>query len=249
MTTVNTFEPVFSILHASKGRPEKALAARRMWFDRAKDPSRVEYIMILNAGDPACDQIMSEPAPKFGRSLVFTAMVSSSAPAWNAGAGRSTGDLLIQAQDDVEPMEAWDTALLDRLERRLGLEWADEKAVVAVSDGYRKDGLLCTAICTRPYYNHEGFFLDPAFASVFSDDSFSIRAYGQAADNECFLIGARELVFRHQHHYHVKDDKGNALVPWDDTYRDQNAPERYTAGKRLFEEKNARYINRGFKTW
>ena len=249
MTTVNTFEPVFSILHASKGRPEKALAARRQWFEKAKDPSRVEYIMILNAGDPDSERIMSEPAPKFGRSLVFTAMVSASAPAWNAGAGRSTGDLLIQAQDDVEPPEKWDALLLDKLERRLGIEWADEKAVVAVSDGYRKDGLLCTFICTRNYRDAEGFFLNPAYGSVFSDDEASIRAYGQAADNECFLVDAKELVFRHQHHYHVKDEKGAALVPWDQTYAEQNAPERYSAGRRLFEERNARYIGRGFKTW
>ena len=129
------------------------------------------------------------------------------------------------------------------------MEWADEKVVVAVSDGYRKDGLLCTAICSREYFLHEGFFLNPAYQSVFSDDEFSVRAYGQAADSECFLISAKELIFKHQHHYHVKDEKGAALVPWDQTYAEQNAPERYTAGRRLFEEKNARYINRGFKTW
>ena len=43
--------PIFSCLHATLGRPTKAAAAMRTWFDRAAHPELVEYIFACEKSD------------------------------------------------------------------------------------------------------------------------------------------------------------------------------------------------------
>ncbi len=246
--------PTFSILHATYGRPEKAVSAMRMWLDRAVHPKNVEYIFACNSDDPTVPQLMD----KIEQSLGFSSRViandfKGSAPAWDAAAKASTGEILIQAQDDVEPPQGWDLKLLTAIHYgtkppdQFGCPvWWDAKGAkvfVAVSDGYRKDNLCCTAIMTRARYEQCGEFLHSGFQSVFSDDDVTIRAYADAADGKCTLVEARDLVFLHRHHYHDK------TVPLDATYQRENSDEAYRIGAKLFAERNSELVRRGFRTW
>lgn len=240
----------FSVLHATYMRPEKAIRAMRMFIDRADKAYQMEYIFAVNADDPtlpefnllydaALKELMTVKTGVPAVIQVVKGDYHGSAPAWNEAARASTGKILIQGQDDVEPPEWWDLELLKRT-NRLGFLPAQ---FIAVSDGYRKDALCCTAIMNREYMEMEGCFLFPGYISVFSDDDATYRALRNARDGKSDFIEAKELVFLHRHHYHDKS------VEWDQTYARENDAIAYRVGEKLFRERNPRAQTDGLKTW
>jgi hypothetical protein len=239
-------KPVFSILHASLGRPEKAFAAMIDWIAKSNYPDLVEYIFALNADDPTAHELINKLVP--GRLLgervhVVQDQFSGSAAAWDAAAKIAKGDLLIQAQDDVEPPGLWASGLMDVLLKEVGGNWRNEPVVIRVSDGYRQDGLMCTAIMTMARVRQEGHFIFPGYLSVFSDDEVTFRAMRDSRMGICKLIDARDLVFRHRHHYHDKS------VPFDATYSKENSAEAYIHGEKLFFARNPEARTDGIITW
>lgn len=250
--------PTFSILHATYGRPQKAVAAMRMWLERAARPDEVEYIFAANDDDPAKEPLMDYAnVPPHYRTRFMSGAFHGSTPAWDAAAKASTGLVLIQASDDVEPPEYWDNRLVHKLRDALRpapcltinfshgdlIEKCVTPTVVAVSDGYRKDPLQTIAICNRARYEQVGEFIHAGYRSVFSDDDFTIRAIADDKDGKCTLIDARDLTFTHRHHYHDKS------VPWDPVYARGNSTEAYAQGQALFMKRNSHLVARGLKTW
>ncbi len=236
--------PTFSLCHATWGRPEKAFAA----FKRAMLNTfnrRTEYIFAVNSDDtPTLQMLGSLSDHDCGLTRIVTGGFSGSAPAWDAAAKASTGDILIQMQDDLELPDSWDEILMEWLEGA-NLDpswWREVPVVVAVRDGYRRDALLCTAICNRRRYEQRGHFICPEFWSVFSDDDFSYAAYRDERDGECAVIRT-DSVFRHEHHYH------NPAVPDDLTYQRENSPEAYRLGAELFARRNPEAATDGLVTW
>jgi hypothetical protein len=236
--------PEFSILHATRGRPEKAVAAMQLWLERMAGPHySVEYIFAIDADDAETRFKLNYPHTEHSVFCVLNEG-KGSASAWDEAAKASHGNILIQAQDDVEPPEHWDDLIMLAI-RKTGQQFMEtqEPMVIAVSDGFRKDSLLCTAICNRMRYEQQGHFLYRGYFSVFSDDEFTIRAYADERDGRCKVINARDLTFLHRHCYHDKS------VPEDDTYRRENSPEAYAIGQKVFMERNKHLVDLGFKTW
>ncbi len=237
-------KPIFSLLHASYGRPEKAVAAMRMALERMANPvERVEFIFAINANDPRFkDYIKEIEIPEMNGVHVVIGNYTGSSPAWNAAANQSKGDVLIQMQDDLELPHHWDSALLEKL-YAFHQDWDQKSAFIAVSDGYRTDALCCTAIMTRERYRQAGEFLCPQYMSVFSDDDVTYRALRDAKAEKCEFINARDLVFLHRHHYHDKS------VPMDATYERENSSEAYNVGSLLFAKRNPEAATDGIRTW
>ena len=232
-----------SVIHATYGRPEKAFATMELWLNRSAHPAGVEYIIAANSDDPTLPKLVKLAAS--GRQkLLVVGDYKGSAPAWDDAASKSTGSLLIQAQDDVEPPDKWDELLCTKIEAAGKLySWRYDPVFVAVSDGYRKDKLCCTAIMNRARYAQCREFVHAGYISMFSDDEVTIRAYADAADGKCTLLEARDIVFKHEHACH------NPAVPMDDTYRRENSQAAYAIGGKLFEERNRPLIKRGLRTW
>ncbi len=242
-------KPTFSILHATFGRPEKAVAAMRATLDRASRSDRVEYIFACNTDDPALPSLREYlgrkklyPGVQFG--AIF-GNFTGSAPAWNAAANQSSGQVLIQMQDDLEMPDKWDTLLLEKMMAIEEHESVPQKTpiFIGVSDGFRTDALCCTAIMNRARYVQQGEFLHPGYMSVFSDDDVTYRALRDAKEEKCKFIEARDLVFLHRHAYHDKD------VPLDATYERENSPEAYRIGALRFAERNPLAATDGIRTW
>jgi hypothetical protein len=237
----------FSLLHATYGRPQKAIAAMRMALERAADPKGVEYIFAANTGDVCLPMLQVPGQLTPARTDVALGDFAGSAPAWDAAAKLSTGHILIQMQDDLELPRYWDALLLLEL-RKMPFEggpnaWQEIPLFIAVSDGYRKDGLCCTAIMNRARYEQVGEFLHAGYQSVFSDDEVTYRALRDAQYGACKFIDARNIIFRHRHHYHDK------TVPMDATYERENSPEAYRIGSELFAKRNPSAATDGIRTW
>jgi hypothetical protein len=138
--------------------------------------------------------------------------------AWNHAAFSTEAPVLVQLSDDWMPVPMWDKLILERLGD------ITKPAVLAISDGSRKDDLLCMAICTRAYWKQDYFLFHPAFTGVYSDNYFTDLAYKRGQ-----VIEARDIVFTHQHPAFIKD------IAFDQTYQNQNAPERYAYGSAVYQ--------------
>lgn len=197
-----------SLIHATRGRTKQAVAARRNWFEKAKNPDAIEHIFGLDA---------DEEESKF-LTLNNHAMVSGKGgpvAAWNAAATKSTGAVLVQMSDDWEPPLHWDKLILDAIGD------TDAPKVLAISDGARADNLLCMAILTRSRYRQQGFMFHPAFFSMYSDDWFTHKAWVDEV-----VIPARHIVFEHLHPAFGKAEM-------DATYARSNDPARYHQGAEI----------------
>lgn len=207
-----------SLLHATRGRPVKASNARRMWFNRAANPDAVEHIFAIDIDDGE-----SLPLSVF-QHVINTNTEGASVAAWNAAASASSGQIIIQLNDDFIPPMHWDKMILEAFAGKL-----DAPAVLQVSDGHRTDDQLCIAVLNRARLNQQGYFLNPRFKSVYSDDYFSWSAW-----KDGIVIPAKHIVIEHDHPY-FKGGEG-----WDEVYAKHNSSDRYLEGERIFNELTGR---------
>jgi hypothetical protein len=200
-----------SLLHATRGRPEKAWKCRKEWLRRAKNPDAIEHIFAIDHDDE-----LSLPLMLANHTIVTSA---GCVAAWNAAAAKSIGKVLVQVSDDFEPPMGWDESILTELGD------LDESKVLAVSDGNRKDDLLCMSILTRERYEEQGYMYHPDFFSMYSDNYFSHMAF-----HDGVVIDARDrLTFNHNHPIFGKGE-------WDETYVRSNSDENYTKGKAIYDK-------------
>ncbi len=221
--------PRISLLHATRGRPEKASRCRKAWHDLAAQPGRIEHIFAIDEDDAD-----SKLLKRFHHVLVPPG--GGCVRAWNYAAAACCSPVIVQLSDDWIPPLKWDDLILERLGA------VDEPKVLAVSDGVRADKLLCMAICTRHYFCAEDYFLfHPWFTGVHSDNWFTAQAYARGV-----VIEARDIVFKHNHPVATGG-------PLDQTYMLQNAPERYAEGQhvitQLIEKKDWASVQGWFNYW
>lgn len=169
-----------SVCHATRGRPQEAINARILWMKKAADPAAIEWIFSCDDDDPKAD-ILRAWSPLKGK--------GGCVAAWNRAAEKASGEIIVQGSDDWDPPLWWDRILLERLGD------ITRESVLAVSDGHRKDQLLCMAILTRNRYLRQGYLFAPEYdasSGIFSDNEFTARAYA----DQC-VIEARDVVFTH----------------------------------------------------
>lgn len=204
--------PVISLIHATRGRPRQACIARKAWLDLAERPQRIEHIFVIDKDDEA-----SYPLQRMYNAVVGHKDAGPVA-AWNLGAAMTCGEIMVQLSDDWTPVPRWDALI----EERLGN--LSEPKVLAISDGTRKDDLLCMAICTRAYYALDWFLFHPRFFSMYSDNWFTHEAYRRRA-----VVQARDLVFSHRHPFFTETAEFDAI------YERSNAKEHFQQGKETFD--------------
>jgi len=183
----------------------------------ATKPEQVEHIFAVDADDSV----------SVGMARQFVSIVSpgkSCVAAWNRAAAKAQGDLLVQLSDDWVPSLGWDESLLAAVKDK---NLARDEVVLAVSDGTRKDDLLCMAILSRARYEKQGHLFFEGYESVFSDNEFSHRAWGDGV----VLDLRSSITFQHMHPAFGK-------AQMDATYQHNNTSERYKRGEALFKERN-----------
>lgn len=210
-------QPTISLIHATRGRSSKAVACREAFLQAAANPANVEHIFCVDLDD----SVSMEMSQQF---VHVTSKEQSCVAAWNLGARKARGDLLIQLSDDWLPPLHWDLQLLELVALR---DLKKEQLAIAVHDGHRKDELMCMAIMSRARWEAQGDMFFAGYESVFSDNEFSHRAW---ADN--IVVDARDKVTFVHDHPHFSNG------PLDPTYHHNNKSERYKRGKELFEARN-----------
>lgn len=216
-----------SLIHATRGRPEKARETRALWFKGAINPLGVEHIFAVDADDAASIEALAH----YRRVIVPDP--NGCVKAWNAAAADSTGRILIQLSDDWVPCLHWDELIwlaLDEAAQKRGGTLDDTPLVLAINDGKRKDALLCMAIMTRARWEAQGReMFSGDYFGVFSDNEFTWRAHRDAV-----VVQAQHIQFAHQHPVF----EGKPFEQWDETHRRQNDSARYREGRDIFLRRN-----------
>jgi len=219
-------KPVFSIIHATLGRPEQALQIREMWLSRARYPENVEYIFGLHSFD--------DPSVKYLSGFKHTVTDAKGAAInYDTAAGASTGRIIIQAQDDCYPPDGWDVELAKLIPD------ASKPVFVAPFDGHRADRISVNSIMTRAYMEikakrdpGENGFFHTGYTTVFPDTENSFRAIHDGIHGVCEYIDAPDFLIYHDHPLY------NPGVPYDATYEWENATENYQTGLEVFVKRN-----------
>jgi len=209
-------EVKISLLHATRGRPERPLSCRKIWLEMAAHPERIEHIFAVDSDDTLGREALASYAPR-----VVEQVGLGCVGAWNEAAKFATSEILVQLSDDWIPVQGWDNQFVERLGN------LKKPKVLIISDGHRKDDLLCMAILNRKRMDQVGHFLPPAYTGVYSDDEFSFRAFEDGV-----TVEARDLVLTHEHPNY------DSSIAMDETYARQNDDSRYAEAKRIFLERN-----------
>jgi len=207
--------PKISVCHATRGRPEQAIGCRQLWMAKASDPWAVEWIFSVDDDDATAAKLKAfQPVSGPGGCVA----------AWNRAAEKARGDILVQGSDDWDPPQDWDKILLDRIGD------TSKPSVLAISDGHRKDDLLCMAILTRARWEQQGrVMFAPEYdeaSGIYSDNEFSLRAHRAGV-----IIQAKDVVFTHNNPLWSQ-------TPPDDEYRRHNSKANYEKGEAIFKARN-----------
>lgn len=228
-TKVDKSPPTFSLIHATRGRPAQAVEAHATWMRLASGNHPIEYIVSVDDDDP--DPIPDNPPDGV---TIVTGHNRGNVDAYNRGAYRSTGDILIQVHDDVTPPQHWDELIV----QALGGNW-DREAVLAVGDGLPRNvngdrKILPILIGTSKWFRSCGYFYAPCYVSVFCDNDAA-----ELAEKHGVIVDAGSIVF--QHRYEGPDR--------DETQRRSYSQENWAHGERCLQERRSDGFPRDPSAW
>lgn len=231
----------FSIIHATLWRCHKAVTIRQIWLERARNPLAVEYIFGLHECDAESQRFIGKAGFLHTVCPSPDGKPQSAIANGDCATAAATGRILIGAQDDVIPPDGWDDLLLARIKAQAKSDLINPllfPLFIATSDGIRKDGLCVNPMMSRIYQKHKRADCDgtgmghSGYHSMFWDNEITHRARKDADAGRCIWVDATDVVFYHHHPIN------NPAIPIDATYAEQNAPEHYATGRKLFLARN-----------
>lgn len=205
---------MISIIHPSRGRPEKSVDTLRKWRKAFMGCEGDVYELIVSVDRD--DFTLNTYNKLYGAQLLIGDN-KSTVDAINNAANNSRGDILMVVSDDTEPIENWNTEIYKAVEGKT--DW-----ILKTKDGIQ-DWLITMPVMDRAYYNRFGYIYHPDYRHMFCDTELSC-----VAD----LTGRRitsNLLFKHNH-YSVTGQKKDAISVKADSTWEQ--------GKKLFLERYRR---------
>lgn len=207
-----------SLLHPSRGRPEKAHETARHWFDKA-GKINLEYILSCDSDDMQLHNYDPLNGAQNMRRIVNENR--SVVEATNKAAIASHGDILIYLSDDFECPDNWGELVLKEFENE------NRPLVIKVDDLLQPNHVtvLTIPIMNRALYERLGYFFQPEYKSMFCDVDLYYTAKHIGA-----LKNAFHLKFPHNHHSIGKAEN-------DETYRRSEA--NWRQGEEVFNRRRA----------
>lgn len=219
-----------SLLHPSRGRPEKSLNTAIDWVEKAG--TKVELIVSLDNSDPSCKRY-EKSYMNFhllqeydrchnydGHKDIYndnTCVVEAT----NHAAKEAKGDILIYLSDDFKCPDNWGQLILKEFENE------NRPLLIKVDDCLQKFEVpvLTIPIMNRALYERLGYFWHPSYKSMFVDEDLYWTARKLGA-----LKFSPHLKFPHEH-------PANGKAPDDETYR--ASAKNWNQGKDMFAKRKA----------
>lgn len=203
---------MISLIHPSRGRPEKSIQTVKKWREAAGD--YIQVVVSVDTDDPKLEDYNYY----YQANGAYTVNKNRSAvDAINKGAQLAIGDILIVVSDDTECPPNWDSFLLKWLRGK-------KDFIVKTQDGIQP-WIITMPIMDRAYYNRFGYIYHPNYQHMFCDTEMSC-----VADITGRKITSN-LLFKHNH-YSVTKEAPDAINKKADATWDQ--------GEKLFLERYKR---------
>lgn len=199
---------MISIIHPSRGRPEKSFKTYSKWSDSAQYPDGVKWLCSLDWDDDISAYVDAYGSPRMSpiqsknRSCVDA--INNAAKHW-----RCDGDIFVVVSDDTDCFKGWDTAILKELEGK-------EDYLLKTKDGIQ-DYIVTMTVMDRKYYDRDGYIYHPDFKHQFADTYLTC-----VADIRGRLIYS-DLVFPHNHYSVLKETPDALHKRNDDTWKEGKA--------------------------
>lgn len=214
---------MISLLHPSRGRPEKSFNNSREWIEKAG--CEVELIVSIDSSDnwrPYFD--LYTPCPHDAKPPYWRLHMndnSSVVEATNRAAKEAKGDILVYLSDDFKCPDNWGLSVLKEFEGE------DRPLLLKVDDVLQKFEVpvLTIPIMNRKLYERLGYFWHPEYKSMFVDEDLYWTSRKLGA-----LKFAEHLKFPHEH-------PANGKAPDDEIYRRSAA--NWEQGKGVFAKRRA----------
>lgn len=214
-------QPLISLIHPSRGRPQKAVATATEWIEKAG--ITVDYRLSLDSDD---DKKNFYPSAVFNGQSDFISVSpnKSVVEATNIAAQQAKGDIFIYLSDDFKCPDNWGQLVLKEFEDE------DRPLLIKVDDCLQKFHVpvLTIPIMNRALYEKLGYFFHPDFKSMFCDEHLYWVSHRIGALKNC-----EHLKFPHEHCSIGKAEN-------DETY--QRSAANWDQGKEMF----AKHKSMGF---
>jgi hypothetical protein len=212
---------MISLLHPSRGRPEKSYQNALEWINKAG--CEVELILSLDIADD-WKQYIEVYTPEAKGVVIIVGNNTSVVEATNKAAEKAKGNIFLYLSDDFKCFDFWGIAIENEMAKYSG------PTLIKVDDCLQKFHVpvLTIPIMNRELYNKLGYFWHHGYKSMFVDEQLYWRAKKLNA-----LQMAPHIKFEHQH---VSVGKAEN----DETYKRSAA--NWEQGKALF----ARHKKAGF---
>lgn len=208
---------MISLLHPSRGRPEKSFNNAKEWIEKAG--CEVELIVSVDVDDPYKLEYMRVHGDCKYKMLFYSN--NSVVEATNRAAKEAKGDILLYLSDDFRCFDSWGLAVQKEF------EGVSEPLLIKVDDCLQKFSVpvLTIPIMNRQLYDKLGYFWHPEYKSMFCDEQLYWVTQRLGAMKMC-----PHLKFEHAH---VSVGK----APDDETYRRSSA--NWEQGKAVFAKHKA----------
>lgn len=214
-----------SLLHPSRGRPEKSFTNSKEWIDKAG--CDVELVVSIDRSDDynayvgtySSNWFLDPNGPQ--RKEIIINDNSSVVEATNHAAKVSCGDILVYLSDDFKCFDNWGLSVLREFEGE------DRPLLIKVDDCLQRFivPVLTIPIMNRQLYEKLGYFWNPEYKSMFVDESLYWVTQRHATIKFC-----PHLKFPHEH-------PANGKAADDETYRRSAA--NWEQGKAVFAKHKA----------
>lgn len=188
---------MISLIHPSRGRPEKSVQCIDRWLKCATNHESIELIVSCDSDDEWADDYSRRyEYTVFKKNPVIRRKNRSAIDAINVAAFISTGDILIVVSDDTETIPGWDRELIKICEGK-------KDFILKTQDGIQK-WIITMPVLDRAYYNRFGYIYHPDYLHMFCDTELTC-----VAD----LTGRKiesNLLFPHKH-YSVTKEQPDAI--------------------------------------
>lgn len=200
---------LISLIHPSRGRPEKSIETVKLWIQHAS--SYIQVVPSIDDDDPKLEDY------KYyfqGNSYLTISKNRSVVDAINNAAKIASGDILIVVSDDTECFENWDDYLMIAIAGR-------KDFILKTQDGIQP-WIITMPVMDRTYYNRFGYIYYPSYQHMFCDTELTM-----VAD----LTGRKitsDLLFPHRQ-YSVTGEKPDEV--------NKRADSTWNQGEKLFLER------------
>jgi len=213
---------MISLIHPSRGRPEKSYETLQKWIDNSSNLNcnKWDLVVSLDYDDYHLNKYHNNMRKLHGWSdYTYTKVIvnnnKSAIEAINKGAEEACGDIMIVVSDDTDCPMHWDKIITDAVR-------GQKDFVMKVDDGIQKN-IVTMPIIDGAYYERYGYINNPIYAHAFCDLELT-----EVAKRTKRLIKRMDIKFPHLH-YSVTGEKPDA------TYQRSDA--HYESGKRLYNER------------